>query len=272
MSADHLNKSLYTKELKRGRKNFFIWTGIVLAFTILVLSIFPSMETMGDDLTSMMSNLPEELTKAMGMDEQTWSSSIGFYSTYFGIYIVLLTGIYTMSTGATIVSQEEKNKTAEFLLTKPISRKSIFISKMLCLFTFSFLIMLIQMIVAAIGLQMGGDDIQWGVFVTMHIHGAGLIVFFTSLGVLLSMFLNPKMNFMGLVFGIIFGSYFLNAISNISSIIEWIGYISPFYYLNFEVSNPNYATNYLELIVFILLTIGLLIWSFQQYQKRDLDA
>ena len=139
--------NLYLKELKRNRKTFWIWTAIVLGFTVMVLSIYPSMKGMGDDLTNMMSNIPDELRKAMGMDEQTWSSIIGFYSTYFGIYIVLLTGIYTMSTGATIVSKEEKDRTAEFLLTKPISRKSIFQTKMMSLLTLSIAIIILQTII-----------------------------------------------------------------------------------------------------------------------------
>ena len=64
-------KSLYTKELKRGRKSFFIWTAIVLGFTVMVQSIYPFMQTMGDDLTNMMDALPGELRKAMGVDAQT---------------------------------------------------------------------------------------------------------------------------------------------------------------------------------------------------------
>ena len=265
-------KTLYTKELKRSRKSFFIWTAIVLGFTVMVLSLYPFMEGMGDDLSNMMRNIPDELRKAMGMDEQTWGSILGFYSTYFGIYIVLLTGIYTMSTGATILSKEEKEKTAEFLLTRPISRNSIFSTKIISLFSLTLGIIILQVVVAAISFSVAAETaLDWGNFATMHIHGAVLIIFFTALGVLLSMFLNPKTNFMGLVFGIIFGSYFLNAMSKATEATEWMGYISPFNYADFNVGDPNYSLSILGVITLLVLAVVAVLFARYRYERRDVD-
>lgn len=265
-------KTLYTKELKRSRKNFIIWSAIVLGFTVMVLSIYPFMEGMGEDLSNMMQNIPDELRKAMGMDDQTWGSILGFYSTYFGIYIVLLTGIYTMSTGATILSKEEKDRTAEFLMTRPISRKSIFVVKMMSLATLTIGIVLLQTIVAAISFSVASEDrLAWDTFATMHIHGAVLIIFFTCIGVLLSMFLNPKTNFMGLVFGIIFGSYFLDAMSKATEATEWMGYFSAFHYVDFNVGDPDYQINSWGVISLLILSALAVFGAYYKYERRDID-
>lgn len=264
--------ALYTKELKRNRRNFLIWTAIVIGFTVMVLSIYPFMEGMGEDLSNMMQNIPNELRKAMGMDDQTWGSILGFYSTYFGIYIVLLAGIYTMSTGATILSKEEKERTAEFLMTRPISRKSIFQSKMTALLTLTLGIIVLQTIVAVISFSIASDDeLAWATFSTMHIHGAVLIFFFTCIGVLLSMFLNPKTNFMGIVFGVIFGSYFLDAMSKATESTEWLGYFSAFHYVDFNLGNPDYSISIWGIVG--LMVIGLLsvYYAFLRYNRRDID-
>ncbi len=101
-----MNKNLFFKELKRNRKNFLIWTAIIIGFTLMVLAIFPSMQEMGKEMESLMSSLPPEIMKAMGMDANTWSNILGFYSTYFGIYIVVLMSIYTTSKATGIVSKE----------------------------------------------------------------------------------------------------------------------------------------------------------------------
>jgi len=268
-----MNRNLYFKELKRNRKNLVIWTVIVIVFTVIVMSIFPYMKNMGDEMAKMMSELPEGMTKAMGLNDQTFNSILGMYNTYYGVYIVVLLSIYTASTGATIISKEEKNKTAEFLLTKPISRKSIYNTKLLTLFTLTLIAYLVQTIVAfAFVITLGGDDVKWSVFTTMHTHGFILILFFTCIGVLLSMLINPKKNFMGITVGIVFGSYFLSTISKVADNISWLGHISPFHYLGFEVADPNYGINFLTIGVFIFINVLLLILSYKLYEKKDIGA
>jgi ABC-2 type transport system permease protein len=126
-----INTNLYTKEIKRNRKNLAIWTAIVLGFTMMVLAIYPYMAEMGEGLNVIMEKIPPELGKALGMDADTWSSILGFYSTYYGVYIIVLLSIFTGSTAASILAKEERNQTSEFLMTRPISRTSNFLSKLL---------------------------------------------------------------------------------------------------------------------------------------------
>lgn len=262
--------NLYFTEVKRNRKNLITWTLIAIGFTGLVLGIFPSMADMGKDIIALMENLPDELAKALGMDANTWTNILGFYSTYYGIYIILLVGIFCMSTGATIVSKEERDRTAEFLLTKPLSRRQIYKEKIMALLTLTMIIFLIQSTVATILIATLAETVSWKAFTIMHTHGLVLIVFFTSMGVLISFFFQPKKNFMGMVVGIIFGSYFLNAVSRTTASIEWLGYISPFRYLDFDPLNPEYSLNWLGIIVFLALSGILIFAALRLFEKKDI--
>jgi len=265
-----MNKNLYLKELKRNRKNLFIWSGIVIGFTLMVTAIFPYMADMGDSITVLMDSIPKELGKALGMDEETWSSILGFYSTYYSIYIILLVSIYTASTGATIISKEEKDGTSEFLLTKPISRQTIVLSKLMSLFTLTLIIYFIQVIVAAISINIFAvSEVDWSVFTQMHLSGLIIILFFTAAGVLISMFVTPKKNFMGIVVGMTFGTYFLNAIGKSAEAVEWISYISPFRYLEIT-KDPSVAFNYWGALVLLILAAGMLFFSNSAYAKKDI--
>lgn len=265
-----MNKNLYIKELKRNRKNFFVWLSIVFGFTLLVLSIFPYMSGMGEGLTALMEQIPPEIGKAMGMDEQTWSSALGFYSTYYGVYIVVLISIYTASTGAGIISKEERDRTSEFLLTRPVSRKTVFWTKIAALFSLTLIFFGLQTVLAGIGLSLVNEGtMDWGIFTRMHASGFILICFFTAIGVLISMFFTPKKNFMGMVVGLTFGTYFLNAIAKSTEATKWIGYISPFNYMEITI-DPHQAFNFWGAIVLILVAIILLIVALKSYEKRDM--
>ena len=266
-----MNKNLYLKELKRNRKNLIIWSSIVIGFTLMVLSIFPFMKEMGEDMGALLDSMPVELQKAMGMDAETWKNIMGFYSTYYGIYIVVLVSIYTTSTGTGIISKEEKDRTAEFLLTKPLSRQTIVKTKLAALFTLAVIIYVIQTLVAIVGvIAFGEGSIDWGAFYTLHFGGFILVLFFTAIGVLLSMYLKPKKNFMGIVVGLTFGMYFLEAISKATEATNWIGYFSPFHYLDFNVSGGNYEVNYISGIVMLALGALALLWSNKVYLKKDI--
>jgi ABC-2 type transport system permease protein len=268
-----MNKNLYLKELKRNRKNLITWSIIVFLFTFLMVSIYPFMIEMGDTINMMMEELPKEFGDALGMNEQAWSKVAGFYSTYYGIYLIVLVAIYTTSTGARILSKEERDGTADFLMTKPISRKSLFMTKMFALFSLSMIIYLVQTLTAMIGfLVFDVGKVDWAPVFIMHAHGLVLILFFTCLGVLVSMFFRPKKNFMGMVVGIVFGSYFINAISKAASEIEWIGYISPFYYMDFSVSDPNYSFQAISALVLLIIGCGVLLFSYRNYIRKNINA
>lgn len=268
-----MNRNLLSKELKRNRKNLLIWLMIVMVLTFIVMSIFPYMQNIGAEMAQVMSNIPEGITKAMGIDASTWSSILGLYNTYYGIYIVVLISIFASSTGATIISKEERDGTAEFLMSKPISRANIFNTKVLALFSLTAIIYFVQVFTAFFGVIVFGEkDANWSTFITMHINGLVLTLFFTCVGVFLSMYLQPKMNFMGMVVGIVFGSYFLNAISNAAETISWIGYFSPFHYLDFSVADPDYNLNFLAITIFLSVSILLLTVSYRAYERKDIGA
>lgn len=265
-----MNTVLYFKELKRNRKNAFIWGAIVVGFTLMILAIFPSFSQMGDQITELMASVPAEFSKALGMDEETWSSIIGFYGTYYGIYITLLMGIFTASTGATIIGKEERDGTAEFLLTRPISRGTIVKSKYAALVTLFVGIYVVQTVFAAVGMVVFGENVAWDVFTTMHIHGFVLIGFFTAAGVLMSSFLSPKLNYMGPVVGMIFGCFFLDAISNAADAVSWMGYISPYHYLKLQGVNGVLETNWAVSVVMLAVAAGLLTLAYFRYLKKDI--
>lgn len=268
-----INKNLYTKELKRNRKNLLIWSAIVVGFTMMIVTIYPYMATMGESMTMLIDKIPAELAKALGMDADTWSSILGFYSTYYGVYIIVLISIFCGSTASVILSKEERDRTAEFLMTRPISRQTIFLTKLASLFTLCLIIYVIQTGIAAIGIQFfKSGDIDWSIFFRLHLAGFFLMIFFTSVSFLLSFLFSPKKNLMGLVVGITFGSYIINALGKSTQATEWVSYFSPFNYFNLTVSNPSESFHFIAGLVLLILSSILIFIAFRSFIRKDIDS
>ena len=72
-------------------------------------------------LKKYLKDYPEPVRKALGLSVDSISSILGFYS-YIFLYITLCGAIQAMNLGTSIISKEVSEKTADFLLTKPVTR------------------------------------------------------------------------------------------------------------------------------------------------------
>ena len=122
--------NIFLHELKAYRKSTIIWTCAMAALAILYLSIFPSFSKDVADFKKLLEGYPVGVRKALGISMDSITSLIGFYSFILG-YIMLCGAIQAMNIGTSIISKEVRDKTADFLLTKPVSRKKIFTAKLL---------------------------------------------------------------------------------------------------------------------------------------------
>ena len=259
-----MNLNLFKKELKRNRKNFMIWTGIAVGFTIMIISLYPSFKDMGIEMGKA---IPKEMAKAFNMDMSSWQEVSGYYKTYFGFHIIIILSIFACSFGASIVSKEEKDRTSEFLLTKPISRKAIFLTKVLALMsyiTLSFLAqttILVLMIFAVVS-----NDVNWNHIIEMHINGYVLCLFFGAAGLFLSQMVKGVKNYMGPVVGIVMGTYFLHAIGSAIEDANWISKCSPFHYLGVDEFSA------LSILIVVVLALIFLYTSFKIFKQKDIGA
>ena len=127
--------NMFLHELKAYRKSTIIWSVALAGIVIVFLSMFPAFSSNTEELKKLLENLPLALRNAIGLSLDTIGSLLGFYSTLTFLYITLCGAIQAMNLGTSIVSKEVREKTADFLLTKPVSRVQILTAKLLAALT-----------------------------------------------------------------------------------------------------------------------------------------
>jgi ABC-type transport system involved in multi-copper enzyme maturation permease subunit len=130
---------IYKMEMLRNLKSFLIWSLSICAILFFGMLFYPAINA--DGLLTQMEVLFENpmmkgVLAAFGADVSALGSLMGFYVTYNSIYNVLLGCIFASILAGNLLAREEAGKTAEFLLTRPVSRKTIFRSKSAVLFTY----------------------------------------------------------------------------------------------------------------------------------------
>ena len=117
-------------ELKQGRNSFLIWTASIGFLIAVCVFLFPEMKEQMEGVSDIFSSMGS-FTAAFGMDRLSFGTLMGFYSIECGNILGLGGALYASFCAVSILSREEKDKTAEFMLAHPVSRTRVVTEKLL---------------------------------------------------------------------------------------------------------------------------------------------
>ena len=92
--------------------------------------MFPDMKSQMDDVNEMFSSMGN-FTSAFGMDQLNFGTITGFYAVEGGNILAIGGAFFAAITGISALLKEEKDRTAEFLLTHPVTRVKVVMEKLL---------------------------------------------------------------------------------------------------------------------------------------------
>ena len=252
-------------ELRQGKLSFWIWTlsiGFLLAVCVF---LFPEMKGEMEGINEVFSSMGA-FTAAFGMDRLNFGTLIGYYAIECGNVLGLGGAFYASLCAVNMLSKEEKDKTAEFLFTHPISRRRIVGEKL-----FAVLIQITVMngmiyLLSASSMFAVGEQIPWKEMNLLHLAYYLLQIELAAICFGISAFLQKGSAGVGL--GIATMMYFLNLISNITESAKFLKYITPFAYCEgADIVSKGTLDSKLITIGMVLGISGIVIAFFKYLQK-----
>lgn len=254
-------------ELKLGRTQFLIWTaavGIMLAISVFM---FPEMkgqmEEVGDIFSSMGS-----FTEAFGMDRLNFGTLIGFYATECGNVLGLGGAFYASLCAVSILSKEERDRTAEFLLAHPVSRVRIITEKLISVIIRITAMNTAVFALSAVSIASIGEEILWKEFILLHLAYFLMQLELAGICFGLSAFIRKGSVGIGLGFSALM--YFLNIIANISDSAEFLKYLTPFGYCEGADIVSVGRINATMLVVGTAMCTAGIAAAYIKYTKKDI--
>ena len=262
---------MFKREMKINLKSFIIWTSILIGLFLVVFLVYPSIvnkDTM-QMMDEMMKMFPEEMLKAFNMDISSIDSAFGWLKTEGFVFVLLITGIYSGILGSNILLKEENDKTIEYLNSVPVTRKKIAISKILCGILYIVLMVAIVGIFNFVGLSLSGDfDKKTYILLSITPIFSSIVIF--ALCLFLSTFTHKTKKTLGISLGIVFASYFLNIISELSENTEFLKYISVFTLADIRNVIVDVSINPVMVILSIIITVIFIFLAVVHYDKKEL--
>ena len=122
--------NIFKHEFKSYLKSVGIWSVSIFLIILVYLSAFSSISVDIQTFNDMLASFPEELLLAFGMTEMDFSSIVGMFGLVF-LFCQICLAIQASNYGFSLVSIEERELTADFLLAKPVGRGKILTAKLL---------------------------------------------------------------------------------------------------------------------------------------------
>jgi ABC-2 type transport system permease protein len=246
-----------------------VWIIALIAIAALYISIFPSI-SQSAAVSDIYQNFPEAFKKTFNITENFLTAFPGLYSVVLNL--ILLTGaVQAMNLGTGITSREVRERTADFLLTRPISRVSVLRQKLLTVFLLILVTDLVFMAADWALIQALIDDPFQ--FKTFFISTSSLFLvqlFFLSFGFLLGSVLPRIKSVITVSLPAVFGFYIVGLFDTLVG--EKIKYMTPFKFFNVNMLTAGSGYEPGMLIYLAVLSIGALITSFVVYQKKDIPT
>lgn len=264
--------NIYRNEFRSYRKSALIWAFSLSALALLFLSVYPTVVSDVKGFRQILENYPAAIREMLGINLDYIGSLIGFYSMSFS-FIVLCGAIQAMNLGVSILSRESRERTADFLLVKPVSRSRIITAKLFAALTIIILTDIIFLVFSLITANIvKTDDYSNKLFIMVNLTMFFIQLIFLAAGLLVSLFFRKIRTVLPISLGFVFGLYMAGALISTGKNDKVLRFISPFQYFNipYIIKNSSYEIKYLILdaaIVIVCVTLSYIL-----YQRKDIHA
>ncbi len=254
-------------ELKTGKNSFLIWTGAIGFLLSVCVFLFPEMKGQMGDIGDMFGSMGA-FTDAFGMDQLNFGTLVGFYAIECGNVLGLGGAFYAALCAVGILSKEEKDGTAEFLLTHPVSRTRILTEKLT-----SVIIQITAMNLIIYAISIGsmaaiGETIPWKEVSLLHL--AYYLLQIELAGICFGISAFVRKGSVGIGLGVAVMMYFLNLVANITDSAEFLKYVTPFGYCDGADIVNSGSLNGVMLAIGMAICIAGVAAAYIKYTRKDI--
>lgn len=252
------------------------WRGLLgwgiglVAMSSIQLSVYPTVRSSAAGLASFIENYPETLRQIFRMNDYT--SGPGYLSTeLFSFMVPLIFISIGASWGGNATALEEERRTADLLLTLPVSRANIIITKV----SAALFAQLILATVLASSLLIGVRFVDLSISTPRIIAGCFtcvlLGVLFHSIAILFGAISGKKSLALGGTIALAISGFVLYSLAPLVHTFDRITPINPFQWtLGSQPLTRGISLGYS--VTSVLVSLAIYILSISLFSKRDISA
>lgn len=261
--------TLFFHELKRDRVKLLVWTAVIAGMLLISIVLYPQMTSQMNEMGDMFSEMGG-FSAAFNMDKVNFGEYSGYFAVECGNVLGLGGGFFAALLGIAALAKEERERTAEFLLTHPVSRSYVVAQKLAAVVAEILILNLVVMLSAVVASVAIGQKVD-GKTVTLVFVGY-LIMQIEIACILFGVSAFLKGNGLGIGLGTAFVFYFMNILANLTDAAAFLRYITPFSYADGTMIVASGGIEAKYLIPGIVFAVTGVVIAFIRYCSKDIRA
>jgi len=264
--------NIFIREMRAHRKSLIAWSIGMLFMIIAGMGKYAAYAGSDQSITELMAKVPKTLKAILGFGNFDVTKASGFYGMLF-LYLLIMVTIHASMLGANIIAKEERDKTTEFLMVKPVSRTKIITSKLLVALVNILILNIVTLFlsIAIVSKYSNGEAITGGIL-TLMIGMFILQLMFLFIGTgIAAISKNPK-SAASKATTVLLVTFLLSIVIDMNSKLEGLRYITPFKYFDPEKMMYGGGAEPVFVILSFVIIAALVFVTYAFYKKRDLNV
>lgn len=263
--------NIFLRELRANRKTLIIWSVCMFLLVVSGMGKYTAYSASGSG-NEVFNNLPQSVKALLGFGSFDVSAMAGYFAMLF-LYIELTVAIHAVLLGSGIIAKEERDKTTEFLIIKPVSRGTIITSKLFAALVNIFILNVVTFVssIIMVAAYNKGDAISSEISMFMLSMFIVQLIFLT-LGATLAAFTKNSKASGSLSAGILLATFVISKVTDLNINLNFLNLLTPFKYFSYEKIVDGNGLNVGIIILSLLLVGALSFLTYYFYKKRDLNV
>lgn len=263
--------NVFLREIRAYTRSTLIWTASLSVLVVVFMSLFAGFTKDVQATKELLANLPQAVRVAFNIQLGNFFTVYGFYGYLLG-FASVAGAIMAMNLGTGVIAKEVSGKTADFLLSKPITRPKVISAKLAAaLVAIVFTSAVFALVSYAAALAVSSGPISASKFFLEALTFFLIQLVFLALGALFAVLIPKVKSVVSVTLPTVFGLYIIGTLGEVIG-QQKVRYISPFRYFDtsYIITKSGLEARYLAVEAVVI--IAALVAVYLIYVKKDVRA
>jgi len=263
--------NVFFRELNAYRKSTIIWCASLAAILVVFMALYPAFTTDVAATRQVLAQFPAAMRNALNISLANFFTIYGFYGYLLG-FAALAGAIQAMNVGNGIISKEVSGKTADFLLSKPMTRVRVMSAKLAAALA---IIIITNVVFSGVSylaaLMVAPEKFAAGTLLLLASTMFLVQLVFLALGALFAVLIPKVKSVVSVSLPTVFTLYIIGTLGDVLG-NDNVRYLSPFKFFDTNYIIRNVSLEGKFLVIEAAIIVVAIAASYVIYVKKDVRA